>query len=111
MCLPVFLSWCNNLLALVGPKYSTRVWCLVECFVFVRMRGNPDNFIIQLLDDDRDAFKHQLTKLDVSKAGCFHSSDRQRLLAVIETGFGTTSKFNKVVKGIISQKLQGSSRC
>jgi len=37
--LPIFLSGCKELLVLGGPSYLSRLWCVVELFTFVHMRG------------------------------------------------------------------------
>ena len=36
----------------------------------------------------------QFSTFNAAKAQCFHASDRQRLLAVIEAGFGDFKEFN-----------------
>ena len=35
MCLPVHLAACRKLLILAGPTYTTRMWCVLELFVFL----------------------------------------------------------------------------
>ena len=35
-CLPIFLAGCNQLLVLAGPTFSSRLWCAMELFVFIR---------------------------------------------------------------------------
>ena len=38
---------------------------------------------------------------DVSKAKCFKEEERQRLLAVIESAFGSAHVFNSLIRGLI----------
>jgi len=35
-CLPVFLAGCKALLVLAGPTYASRLWCVMEIFVYIR---------------------------------------------------------------------------
>ena len=110
-CLPIFLAGCNDLLILAGKTYPSRLWCVVELFVFMRMGGQRDRIVVKLLDEGGD-LQRKLARFDANKARCFLEYDRQRLLAVIESGFGNCSPFNKLVRGIFSKKrierLQGS---
>jgi len=41
-CLPVFLAGCNSLLLLCGDTYFTRLWCIMEVFVFLEMGGHSE---------------------------------------------------------------------
>ncbi|KAJ1637960.1 hypothetical protein T492DRAFT_263072 [Pavlovales sp. CCMP2436] len=36
-CLPLYLAGCQTLLLLAGPSYLTRLWCVIELFVFVQV--------------------------------------------------------------------------
>ena len=59
MALPVFLSGCRSLLVLAGPTYSSRLWCVMELFVFLRMGGARDDIAVRLLEDG-DSLVRQL---------------------------------------------------
>ena len=108
-CLPVFLSGCQILLIVAGPTYCSRLWCMMEIFTFMRMGGAMDRIDVELIthpDQDRvtRAFAakrelmEQLATFDAAKAQCFKQADRQRLLAVIEAGFGNFDEFNQSVR-------------
>ena len=43
-CLPVFLAGCNDMLVLVGPTYMTRLWCVMELFVYMSMQDRYNRF-------------------------------------------------------------------
>ena len=107
--LPIFLSGCMQLLVLAGPTYTSRLWCVMELFVYVRMGGRYEDVIVKLLSrtDDINA---ALESLDASEAQCFRDSDRQRLLAVIEASFGTTKAFNKVVRGLFGKTVGSATK-
>jgi hypothetical protein len=40
--LPVFISGCKNLLVLAGDTYASRLWCVIELFVFVQLHEEKD---------------------------------------------------------------------
>ena len=93
--LPVFLSGCDRLLIIAGETYSTRLWCVMEIFTFVKMGGSRERITLKQISADAvDA----LSRFDASRAQCFHAKDRHKLLAVIEVGFGNLTPFNKVVR-------------
>ena len=105
-CLPVFLSGCKTLLVLAGPTYASRLWCVMELFVFVRMSGQRAEIVVKLLGDATDDLQTRLARFDAGKARCYLDKDRQGLLAVIEASFGTFDPFNKLVRGIFAEQLR-----
>ena len=110
-CLPVFLSGCQQLLLLVGPTYTSRLWCVMELFVWVRMGGEREAMEVMLLDQSAAAdYASHLSRFDAGKAKCFLDGDKQRLWAVIEASFGTFEPFNALVKGIFAAELQEATR-
>ena len=96
-CLPIFLASCDSLLVLAGKTYATRLWCVMELFVYLRMGGRSQDVAIRFLGDGTD-MPLLLSQFDAGKARCYHDRDRQRLLAVIEAGFGTFDPFNKIIR-------------
>jgi len=104
--LPVFLAGCKQLLVLAGPTYASRLWCVMEIFVFVRMGGNTkQDMVVRLLSGATD-LAAALKKFDAGKAETYDPNDRERLWAVIEASFGTFDPFNKVVRDMFDKKLQ-----
>jgi hypothetical protein len=103
--LPVFLAGCKKLLVLAGPTYASRLWCVMEIFVFVRMGGKQSDMVVRLLSGTTD-LAPALLKFDAGKAETFDPNDRERLWAVIEASFGTFDPFNKVVRDMFGEKLQ-----
>lgn len=95
-CLPIFLSGCKQLLVAAGPTYSTRLWCVVEIFTFLKM-GGTQNELVFLPIGGADV-RRQLASFDAAKAQCFLRRDREKLLSVIESGFGDLYDFNETVK-------------
>jgi hypothetical protein len=49
--LPVFISGCKHLLVLAGETYASRLWCVIELFVFVQLGRNvKEEMIVKLLN-------------------------------------------------------------
>ncbi len=88
----------------------------MECFTFLRMGGSHDRIEIHLIahpDHDRRAarreLKAKLASFDAEKAECFLEKDRQRLLAVVEAGFGSFEGFNKTMRGFFDERVRRES--
>lgn len=136
-CLPVFLSACNRLLVLVGPQYTTRLWCMLECFTFLRLGsaigrmtivplvakaenatgaattvadpwGDVDGLVRRRLDAEARA-RRWFASFDIRLCECY-AADRDPLLAVIETGFDDLSRFNHVCAASLLACLQRDVR-
>ena len=108
-CLPIFLAGCRQLLILLGPTYPSRLWCVMELFVYVRMGGTRADIVVKLLDETTD-LAQSLARFDAGKAKCFLDRDKQKLWAVIEASFGTFHPFNKLVRGIFAEQLVESTK-
>ena len=126
MCLPVFLASCSTLLVVFSPTYLERLWCVTEIFVFLQMGGTRDQIELLLSDQperaegastrgaaaERDEplppldVRRAIESFDVRRASCFRLDERERLLTVIEVGFGGLGIFNEV----LSQLLAGALR-
>ena len=112
MCLPVFLSGCDQLLTLVGPSYVTRLWCVMEVFIFMRVKGIDEttqqttHLKVKELSSDAD-LAQTLARFKAANAQCRYDRDRQRLLAVIEASFGTTHSFDELVLKVFNAQVFG----
>ena len=113
--LPIYLSGCQQLLMLVGPTYITRLWCVMEVFVFMRIKdlgatvGSTQltsPLAVKFLGDNADLAQN-LARFDAAKAQCRYDRDRQKLLAVIEASFGTTAPFNQLVREVLNARVLG----
>ena len=111
LCLPVYLAYCEQLLVLAGPCYSTRLWCVLEIFTFSTVRptvdGSIDSLTIRPFDDTgelaEDAGIKYFSSFDAGKATCFLRKDREHLLSVIESGYGSIPAFNRKVRRIVAE--------
>ena len=103
---------------MAGPTYCSRLWCVMEIFTFLFMRGKLDRIEIHALSASNDAstsladgrcslgdLKQQFVTFDAAKAQCFLPQDKHRLLAVIEAGFGDFQEFNRRVRTAFAKRL------
>ena len=82
---------------------------MLELYVWLKMGGTKDGIILKPLTgaDSTSA----LAKFDCERAKCFHVADREKILAVIETGFGDTQPFNQIIRNLFSTQAEmGSTR-
>ena len=76
----------------------------MELFTFIETGGARERISVVELEAGVSA---ALAKFDGSKANCFLPKDKQKLLAVIEAGFGDMAPFNKVVRKILKERIDG----
>mmetsp|Transcript_20827 Transcript_20827/g.62292 ORF Transcript_20827/g.62292 Transcript_20827/m.62292 type:complete len:176 (+) Transcript_20827:1203-1730(+) len=100
MCLPVFVSSCRRMIVLSGPTYFSRLWCLMELFVFLQTGATLDR--VELLAVKGSNFDDvTFQNVDVRRAQCHDPLERDRLLAVIEAGYGDLRSFSFALYGIV----------
>ena len=51
---------------------------------------------------DNNALKDNLIRIDAMKAECYYETDRQQLLSLIESSFGTTTYFNQSLRNLFT---------
>jgi hypothetical protein len=78
----------------------------VELFTFLRMGGSPENIVVYRLGGS-DKLREALAKFDGLKAKCYFPRDREKLLAVVEAGYGDMQPFNKQVRHILDKNSEG----
>ena len=78
------------------PPLSDR--CVVELFVYLRMGGEKER--IRVLELGGVDVRIALNRFDAAKAKCFLQADQERLLAVVESGFGSLEPFNRLIRSI-----------
>ena len=106
LCLPVFLSGCDELLIVAGPTYITRLWCVMEVFVFLTMGGSIGRItIIPINLGSVQEAKSTFKNADVSRSQCHHEAERQKMLAIIEKGFGNFDVFNSIIRHVFSERM------
>ena len=94
----------------------TRLWCVMEVFIFMRIKnvGSTSESAklasqlikVKLLDSNADLTR-SLSRFDAARAECRYDRDRQKLLAVIEASFGTVAPFNQLVVSVLNARVLG----
>jgi len=112
--LPIYLSGCRSLLVLHGPTYCSRLWCVLEIFIFVAMGGAPGQVEVLPLRGlgggrAQCGLGGGLARFRLSEASCSLPSDRTRMLAVIECSFGDEVPFNQMVQTLLRRKIGAAS--
>ena len=115
-CLPVYLAGCQELLVLAGPTYVRRLWCVVELYTFLKMGGSLERVqVVGLVGaeaggqgDARAALRESFATFGARNSECFKSEDRERLLGVIEAGFGLLDDFDLLVRHLLSTRRRRS---
>ena len=114
VCLPIYLAGCHHLVVLVGPSYVRRLWCVMECFTFLRMGGALDRVNVILCSDGaegtHETLSRQFETFECVHASCYHAEDKERLLAVILSGFGSLESFNQRVQHMFAMRSSSCSR-
>jgi hypothetical protein len=108
--LPVYLSGCRRLLCLCGESYFTRLWCLVELFVFVETGGHVEDIdVLSVREDGAQLGVEQIT-FDVRDATCSSATDTDRLLATIEASFDGADTFNARMYELVGAQARSRGR-
>ncbi|KAG8469042.1 hypothetical protein KFE25_007560 [Diacronema lutheri] len=100
--LPIYLGGCNTLVALAGPTFLQRLWCVIELHIFFQMHGSPhaaNSIHIQPVGDVTAAFAAN-DSFDVRTAHASDPRDAVRLLSVIEGHPGGAEPFNEWVRSL-----------
>merc|ERR1712151_275389 len=90
-CLPIFLAGCNNLLVLTGKTYTSRLWCILELFVYVCMQHEDAGMRMPTLrvfgHDERERAEVQILwgTFSAEFCECSIQSDYDRIMAVMQT--------------------------
>ena len=106
LCLPFFILASKQFVGLVGPHYPNRLWCLMEVFfVFELREGKGDNekpCVMLDLSQTQDGIPVAdiFGTFDAKKAQCHELKDRDHLLAIIESSFGSLRRFNRIVHSL-----------
>jgi hypothetical protein len=83
-CLPVFEMSCTNLLVLCGPTYPTRLWCILELYVWFSMaQEKASKQITFVAVGDVTCGIQALLGFEVKDAHCFSAVDEAKLRSVI----------------------------
>jgi len=83
----------------VGESYFRRMWCMLELFTYVRSGGTVGRIKLKPLHAEKA--ESVIATLDIGKADCYLREDKQRILAIVESSYGSSSQFNAVCRRIL----------
>jgi len=115
-CLPVFLSSCRRLVVFCGPSYLSRLWCIMELFTFVQIGRCVESMEFRVVlrdgqeEEDLASIETAFANFDAKACTCFDQKDKERMLSIIHTAFGSMEDFNEVVR-LIFRKAQWQDMC
>ncbi len=83
-CLPIFLAGCNGMLVLSGRTYTTRLWCVLEVFIYISMRDEgeqqvPDIVCLGRTDAELDVVRRCWISFDALQCGCVRADDKRHI--------------------------------
>ena len=104
--LPVYLAGCRQLVVVLGPQFATRLWCAMELFVFFHMGGSAERCsILPIGTWTAEQVRAVVSRFDARKSQCSVEADREYLLGVIESAYGSVDAFNEVVRSLLAQTV------
>jgi hypothetical protein len=120
--LPVFVSGCRQTVVLCGTTYLTRLWCIMELFTLAHMGGNKQRMTVLPVIragyevEDSEAIRQSLRNFDARQCDCSRKEDKDRMLDVICTVYGTIDNFNVAVRDLFREigfekRLHHLQRC
>mmetsp|Transcript_16066 Transcript_16066/g.37435 ORF Transcript_16066/g.37435 Transcript_16066/m.37435 type:complete len:770 (+) Transcript_16066:44-2353(+) len=109
--LPLSLAGCRKLVIFYGPSYLSRLWCIIELFVFLEMGKELSDIELRKLDtsqQDEDVMRKEIRQFDASKAQCYSPEERDAMLTLIEAGSGTLEAFSAQISSMLNGLLDSS---
>merc|ERR1712113_880557 len=106
-CIPAFLRGCRHLVGLCGPTYLSCQWCIFQIVLHVYMAGNAEEIELLLVLregselEDRQAIVDAFDNFDARESRCFEPIGNQRIVAAIESVFGSLDTFITSAQSII----------
>ncbi len=115
--LPVHLAGCNRLLVVAGSTYASRIWVLLELYVWVAM-GKPGSSIdLLVIEDGIDcssstsaAVRCSFRNASITKAQCSSEGDRNKILGIIEASFTSLGAFDRHLRRLLLDAEQATRR-
>ena len=79
--LPVYLSFTKSLVILAGGTYTSRLWCLVECFTFLQMGATMGRIHIAPAGASVDELRRLFGAISIADAQCYQADQAIVLVA------------------------------
>lgn len=87
-----------------------RLWCIIEVFTFLKMGGSIERVTMKVISLAEREVWCRFDQFEVQKATCFKADERQKLLAALESGFGSFEAFNSLVSNMFKDKSGAAAK-
>jgi hypothetical protein len=108
-CLPIFLAGCTNLVVFAGNTYATRLWCIMELFTFFAMGGQKEFVVVFPIDDPFSVYE-KFRDFEADEAQCSRPDERERMLQIVDAGFGGVDGFPMHVHQALTNQWSGQMK-
>ncbi|GMH91942.1 hypothetical protein TrVE_jg867 [Triparma verrucosa] len=103
--LPLSLAGCQRLVIFYGPTYLSRLWCIIELFIFIEMGKDVKDIELRKLDVEWKKgigkMRHEILTFDAGSCDCYSKDDKARMMTLIEAGCGSVVDFSEKVKALL----------
>ena len=106
--LPVHMAGCSGMCVLAGHTYCSRLWTLLELYVWLAMGKEHASIRMVVLDDGDDDGEAGASRVlrsfkdvRVHEAGCASESDREKILGIIEASFASLAAFDRHISRVL----------
>ena len=82
----------------------------MEIFIYLHISKSSEGLVVYPLDNNVENLRVKFQNFKAARARCHFDSDRQHLLAVIEASFGDLEPFDRLIHGILSERLSPQVR-
>jgi hypothetical protein len=104
--LPVHMAGCKSLLVIAGASYTSRIWTLLELFVWVAMGKEQQKIrVLPILGGGASSEEDVLTtfrNVSAMDARCYSPADHNKIITIIESSYGTVRSFDKYVARLLA---------
>ena len=88
------MAGCKALVIVAGPTYTSRLWTLLELFVWLSMGKEQKKIEIfpierNSAEEGKSVEESGFKSVDVHDAACYNAADRAKILAIIEASFNS----------------------
>jgi len=114
-CLPIFLNGCKKMVALCGPTYFGRLWCVMELFTYYHTGLSHDRLAVMPVlrvdqhDVDWAAMHAAVDSFDVGHCECGSTGDKDRLMEIVRAD--GIQAFNAEMRVLLEERGLLWARC
>ena len=108
------MAGCKGLVIAAGPTYITRLWTLLELYVWVAMGKDQTRIRMLILGDanedgaQRSTVVESFKRVSMKAARCYSEPDKEKVLAIIESSFTSLRAFDRHISRLLTEAAQSS---